>query len=740
MLRFKVLSKNIYDKCGIIIGNCFLFSPKALISLFIKKNTYMLKHLTTIMLLAGIVTMQAQVNIVITGTPVTQNFTGFTGLGFTPTPAVGQLDADNWQITGCSDGDLLFGGTKTTGDFARGSTGGIVTTGGIYGFSGGGGTNQVLYFQPTADDLTPGDVTLRYKNITGTVLTELDFSYVIFLYNNESRSTTLKLSYSLDNITFLAVPSVDFTSLAALDASLYTYNRSVNISGLSIPNNTFIYFKWTTDDAPGGAGSRDEIGIDDITLTASSDPVPTPTVYFNNDIIYANENDGSFSFNVNIATPHDCNVFITLNPAVTYAKPGIDYTLATPYTVTFTAGGPTIQTITVPLINDAIPEYTEAMYFELDSVSPGCLIVAPTFQLVFIEDTDVAVIGNCENLIISQYGEGTGVLNNKALEIYNPTDASINLADYYVQIYTNGSAFPVYYFQCNGMLASGDAYVITTEDANPTLLAQADSTGQGAYFNGNDAVTLYNGPYMIDKIGEIGVDPGVGGWTVAAGSTTDNSLVRKSSVKAGQLNWAIGATEWNVIGPNNFAGLNAHTFDGCGCPMPTGVNIVNITSSSFKVTWTAAVGATKYQVWYRPTGVGAPWAKANTTSTSKKIIGLTAATTYEVKVKTICGVESSEFTALTFVTTNPLRVGEAFSDIEIFPNPSNGVFTVEMPSTQNEIISWAIYDLTGKLIIQQAVQINGNTLEINAADLSTGNYILQIICSSASISKMVSIE
>ena len=106
--------------------------PKLNIFVHYFKTHIMLKHLTIIVLLLGLLQANAQVNIVITGTPIVENFNGFTGAGFSPTPSLGQLDADNWRITGSNEGDLLFGGTKTTGDFARGTTGGNISTGGIY--------------------------------------------------------------------------------------------------------------------------------------------------------------------------------------------------------------------------------------------------------------------------------------------------------------------------------------------------------------------------------------------------------------------------------------------------------------------------------------------------------------------------------------------------------------------------------------------------------------------------------
>ena len=79
------------------------------------------------------------------------DFNEFNGSGFSPSPAVGQLDSDVWAISGLSDGTLDFGGTAATGDFARGLSTGNVTTGGIYAFDAGS-LNIILGAQPTSTD------------------------------------------------------------------------------------------------------------------------------------------------------------------------------------------------------------------------------------------------------------------------------------------------------------------------------------------------------------------------------------------------------------------------------------------------------------------------------------------------------------------------------------------------------------------------------------------------------------
>ena len=87
--------------------------------------------------------------------PVIIDFTGFNGSGFSPTPLAGQLDSGIWAIDGLSDGSLTFGGTATSGDFARGTDPDAVGTGGIYAFNTGNG-DTALGIQPGGTDWSPG--------------------------------------------------------------------------------------------------------------------------------------------------------------------------------------------------------------------------------------------------------------------------------------------------------------------------------------------------------------------------------------------------------------------------------------------------------------------------------------------------------------------------------------------------------------------------------------------------------
>jgi len=193
----------------------------------------------------------------------------YSGSGFEQTPSSGRLDSDAWSHSGMSGGDLAFGGTGTSGDNARGSSSGGVSTGGFYAFDTGS-SDYCFGIQPGGSDWTPGTIILRIKNDGTTNITQLSVSYEIKIYNNEDRANSLKFSYSSDNSTYTSVPALDYTSTAAGDGSpsWTTVTRNTTISSLSITSGSYYYLKWDGDDVS-GSGSRDEFGIDDIAITAT---------------------------------------------------------------------------------------------------------------------------------------------------------------------------------------------------------------------------------------------------------------------------------------------------------------------------------------------------------------------------------------------------------------------------------------------------------------------------------------
>jgi hypothetical protein len=127
--------------------------------------------------------------------------------------------------------------------------------------------------QPGGSDFAPGTLTLRIQNNGTTNITQIAISYNLFVRNDQGRANSFNFSYSTDNVTYTPVPALDYTTPEAADAAGYVQvgtspSRSTTISGLNIAPGGFFYIRWSSADVS-GAGSRDEIALDDISVTAT---------------------------------------------------------------------------------------------------------------------------------------------------------------------------------------------------------------------------------------------------------------------------------------------------------------------------------------------------------------------------------------------------------------------------------------------------------------------------------------
>lgn len=159
-------------------------------------------------------------------------------------------------------------------------------------------------------------------------------------------------------------------------------------------------------------------------------------------------------------------------------------------------------------------------------------------------------------VIISEYVEGAS--NNKALEITNLGDSAIELGDYRLKFFFNGSATAGLTIPLNGVsLAAGDSYVVAHASAFADTLAVADQTNGSGWFNGDDAVVLYLGSAVVDSIGQVGVDPGAS-WSSSGISTQDMTLRRATSVTSGDSdpfdNFDVAA-EWQAASRDDVSDL-----------------------------------------------------------------------------------------------------------------------------------------------------------------------------------------
>ncbi|MEN9742948.1 MAG: hypothetical protein RLZZ65_753 [Bacteroidota bacterium] len=201
--------------------------------------------------------------------------------------------------------------------------------------------------------------------------------------------------------------------------------------------------------------------------------------------------------------------------------------------------------------------------------------------------TNAFAQNTCNELFISEYVEGWS--NNKALEIYNPTNNAIDLSGYFVSRYSNGAttATVANSVQLNGTIPAKGVYVAVLEKLDPngtgqeapvwdSLQARADgfycpvyNTTNAFYWNGNDAILLAKGTLpasattvinatnvtgfaIVDVFGKIGENPANetgtasgndGAWSTQFPYSTglgvlitkDHGMIRKANILKGQV-------------------------------------------------------------------------------------------------------------------------------------------------------------------------------------------------------------
>jgi hypothetical protein len=161
-------------------------------------------------------------------------------------------------------------------------------------------------------------------------------------------------------------------------------------------------------------------------------------------------------------------------------------------------------------------------------------------------------------------------------------NVTVNLTDYAIYRYNNGSPTPTDSLFPQGTLAPGAVFVAGNPSAIAGITAVSDTLHTITFFNGDDAMELRYRPTntTLDVIGVIGVDPGVN-WVVGSGATSEFTLVRMFSYTDGELNWAVSAGEWDVYPQNTTTFIGSHS--GASCCLATSSTLSASACSSY--TW-----------------------------------------------------------------------------------------------------------------------------------------------------------
>jgi hypothetical protein len=181
------------------------------------------------------------------------------------------------------------------------------------------------------------------------------------------------------------------------------------------------------------------------------------------------------------------------------------------------------------------------------------------------------------------------------------------------------------------------------------------------------------------------------------------------------------------------------TFWTRAAPCVTPIASAAVNGTTAIIDW-SSTNANFYKLRYRP--VGEAWSYRNTGQNSVSIDGL-AAGDYDWQIRSICleGGNRPYSSIQTFTVGQPrfasLNANDGFL-FNLYPNPTNGLATVEFACEENETATLNVTDLTGKTVYSRsfASQKGLNKLSLDLTTLETGVYITNLTNQSGLIERV----
>jgi hypothetical protein len=141
------------------------------------------------------------------------------------------------------------------------------------------------------------------------------------------------------------------------------------------------------------------------------------------------------------------------------------------------------------------------------------------------------------------------------------------------------------------------------------------------------------------------------------------------------------------------------------------------------------------------------WNNIAGNSNSKTKFGQTTGNDYSWRIRGACGTNgiswATSFTSPAYYTLGAQRIdGNTISSLEVFPNPSKGLFSISFESKESQNIEISITNYLGEKVFKQEVSnlINTYNRTIDLSNKSNGIYLLSIKTNNKIFNKKIVIQ
>ncbi len=291
------------------------------------------------------------------------------------------------------------------------------------------------------------------------------------------------------------------------------------------------------------------------------------------------------------------------------------------------------------------------------------------------------------------------------------------------------------------------------------LLNSAPNEGDGMSFGFDGTSLIYDGgaglvtaadashPIFNGPILPVGTDFTGSNFSHAriSGTGITSVIIETGStdITLGEKVWGDGLVMFGGMTTNNFhtplteaANLRANilAYLSCitfaVCEIPGGLYADGITTNDAVLHWDAVDGADQYRVTLQNVATGLIKTKGYYTNMVEITDKLTPLTEYGFRVKTVCyddlGVISAPSPWYYFMTLG--RIGDENASIMLYPNPSNGVFNLNVNGYADNQFELNVSNSMGQIVYTKSITIDNADYneQINLMNVAPGIYQISL--------------
>jgi len=374
-------------------------------------------------------------------------------------------------------------------------------------------------------------------------------------------------------------------------------------AGSSASSSQFATIWTEITNASADAASYSDDGFIGTTTLATA---PT-AINFTDLAVMFTEDGVSADLTVEILNPDGANsvsvdVVFNLESSTADTADISDYTTQT-LTFPSTAISGEQQTVTVTITDDSDFEGNEEVIFDLSNLVTSNINAqigrADTATLTIL-DNDAVI----PDLIISEVADpnGTAGTNARFVELYNPTDSTIDLAagNWSLVRYLATASATKQSVSLTGSILAGGTYVVARSESvfTSTYGKSPDQSNGNISGDGDDSYALFFGGNnitgtLVDLYGDIG-DDGSGGidgsstdWEYEDGRAVRNSDITSPNATFSAVEWTIYNDSASVNGTAEVADMTPGVHPDPLVTAPTGVSASTVNDSDISVGFTA---------------------------------------------------------------------------------------------------------------------------------------------------------